>query len=71
MTEKSNSNHVEIMWKFHGNDDGELHGLLTCHQMLEWTSYGYVVGASAMYICWMGSADTNDAGGKMEVNLSE
>ncbi|KAL7486826.1 hypothetical protein ACHAW6_015509 [Cyclotella cf. meneghiniana] len=66
--ETSNSQHDEIMWEYKGNEDGEIHGPFTTRQMLEWTSCGYFVGASAVDIRQVGRGNADDVGGKTAVD---
>eukprot|EP00804_Cyclotella_cryptica_P026428 CCRYP_008093-RF/>CCRYP_008093-RF protein AED:0.39 eAED:0.42 QI:0/0/0/1/0/0/2/0/554 len=66
--EKSTSQHTEIMWEYKGNEDGAIHGPFTSRQMLEWTSCGYFVGASAVDIRQVGSGKTGDIGEKTDVD---
>lgn len=40
----------EVTWEYKGNEDGIIHGPYTTRQMLEWTSCGYFIGASAVDI---------------------
>lgn len=46
--------HESVMWEYKGNEDGVIHGPYTSQQMLEWTSCGYFVGASAVDIRQVG-----------------
>jgi CD2 antigen cytoplasmic tail-binding protein 2 len=49
-----------VMWEYKGNEDGVIHGPYTSQQMLEWTSCGYFVGASAVDIRQVGRSKTDE-----------
>merc|ERR1712029_551072 len=40
--------HQGAMWEYKGNKDGAMHGPYTSRQMLDWKSYGYFMGDSAV-----------------------
>ncbi|KAL3789756.1 hypothetical protein HJC23_006749 [Cyclotella cryptica] len=56
------------MWEYKLNEDGAIHGPFTSRQMLEWTSCGYFVGASAVDIRQVGSGKAGDVNEKTDVD---
>jgi hypothetical protein len=63
---------VEVLWEYIGQADQQTHGPYTTEQMIQWTSAGYFVGASAVKIRSIGrstnSSDANAAATAATVN---
>jgi CD2 antigen cytoplasmic tail-binding protein 2 len=66
----------EVTWEYKGNEDGIIHGPYSSRQMLEWTTCGYFIGASAVDIRQVGSSgdatnDLDEKGGDAKADVDD